>query len=94
MGLMGHTGLGTLVVGSRVEGSGVAQGDEFGVAEEVALGPFGEFYFGFDFGAEPDVVGHFVGGDAFAPVARTSGRVRTSLARIGGTNTINYRYTV
>ena len=42
----------------------VAEGDEFGVAEEAAGGPFGEFDFGFDFGAEPGVVGHFVGGDA------------------------------
>jgi hypothetical protein len=25
------------------------------VAEEAAGGPFGEFYFGLDFGAEPDV---------------------------------------
>ena len=31
-----------------------AQGDEFGVAEEGAGGPFGVFDFGFDFGAEPD----------------------------------------
>jgi len=39
------------------------------VAEEAAGGPFGEFDFGFDFRAEPGVVGHFVGGDALAPLA-------------------------
>src|SRR5579859_1725808 len=32
-------------------------------------GLFGEFGFGFDFAAEPGVVGHLVGGHAFAPVA-------------------------
>ena len=49
----------------------LAQGDEFGVAEEAAGGPFGEFDFGFDFGTEPGEVGHFVGGDALAPVTTT-----------------------
>jgi len=49
--------------------SHLAQGDEFGVAEDGAGGPFGEFDFGFGFGAEPGVVGHFFGGDAFAKVA-------------------------
>jgi len=49
--------------------SHLAQGDEFGVAAEAGGSPFGEFDFGFDFGAEPNVVGHFFGGDAFAKVA-------------------------
>jgi hypothetical protein len=39
-------------------------GNEFGLTEQAAGGPFGEFDFGFDFGAEPAAVGHFVGGDA------------------------------
>ena len=51
----------------EIWGSGLPQPDELGVAEEAAGGPFGVFDFGFDFGAEPDVVGHFFGGDAFAP---------------------------
>jgi hypothetical protein len=41
------------------------------VAEEAGFRGFGIFYFCFDLGAEPDVVGHFFGGDAFAPGART-----------------------
>jgi hypothetical protein len=40
------------------------------VAEEGGGGPLGEFYFGDDFGAEPDVVSHFFGGDAFGPGGR------------------------
>jgi hypothetical protein len=39
------------------------------VAEDGAGGPFGEFYFGFDFRAEPGVVGHFFGGHSLAPMA-------------------------
>ena len=45
---------------------GFAEGDEFGVAEDAAGGDFGEFDFGFDFGTQPVVVGHFVGSHAFA----------------------------
>ena len=61
-----------------------AQRDEFGVAEEAAVGPFREFDFGFDFGAEPGVVGHFVGGDAFAPMARLCRREVGEGALFGG----------
>ena len=53
--------------------SELAQGNELGVAEDGAGGPFGEFDFGFGFGAEPGVVGHFFGGDAFAPVRLAAG---------------------
>ena len=38
------------------------------MAEEAAGGSFDVFDFGFDFGAEPGVVGHFVRGDAFTPM--------------------------
>jgi hypothetical protein len=43
----------------------VAEGDEFGVAEDGGGGPLGEFDFGDGLGAEPDVVGHFFGGDQY-----------------------------
>jgi hypothetical protein len=49
--------------------SSLAQCDEFGVAEKAAFCRLGKFDFGFDFRAQPDVVGHFFGADAFAPVA-------------------------
>ena len=41
-----------------------------------AVGPFGAFDFGFGFGAKPGVVGHFVSGNAFAPVGLTASRRR------------------
>jgi hypothetical protein len=68
----------------RFAGSHFAEGHELGVAEEVAGGPFGEFDFGFDFGAEPNVVGHFFGGDAFAEVTGFGGREIGEGAFFGG----------
>jgi hypothetical protein len=38
------------------------------VAEDMACSPLGKFDFGFDFGAEPGVVGHFIGSTALAEV--------------------------
>jgi hypothetical protein len=38
---------------NSLRGFVVAEGDEFGMAEDVAGGPFGEFDFGNDFGFEP-----------------------------------------
>ena len=66
--------------GVRSRGLVVAEGEEFGVAEKGAGGPFGEFDFGFDFGAEPSVVGHFVGGYALAPMASRSAEWRVQSA--------------
>src|SRR5262249_24909094 len=52
----------------------VAEVAEFGVAKEVTGGPFGKFDLGDDLRVEPNIVFHFVGGDAFAPVAAVSAR--------------------
>ena len=41
-----------------------------GVTENAACRPFGEFDFGDDFGLEPNVVFHVLGGYAFAPVTQ------------------------
>ena len=66
----------SLTAGSDLlERSCFAEGDEFGVAEEAASGPFGVFDFGFDFGAEAGVIGHFVGRHA-APQWSGPGRPR------------------
>ena len=57
------------------------------MAEEAAGGPFGEFDFGFDFGAEPGVVGHFVGRYALTAVQRTidsKGNLRCRVRLAGG----------
>jgi hypothetical protein len=56
--------VGGFAPGSRSE---LAQSNKFGVAEDAAGGPFGEFDFSFDFGAEPGVLSHFVGGHSLAP---------------------------
>ncbi len=68
MGALGITGdfLGAFVV---------AEGNEFGVAQDAAGGPFGEFDFGNDFGFEPDVIFHVLGGHALRPDCRPPVRV-------------------
>jgi len=45
----------------------VAEGYEFGVAEEGTGGPFGEFDLGDDFGAEPYIVCQWFGEVVAAP---------------------------
>jgi len=56
-------------VWTRVGISGLAQGDEFGVSQDLARSPLSELYLGLDFRTQPNIVGHFFGSDAFAPMA-------------------------
>jgi hypothetical protein len=51
----------------------VAEVNEFGVAEDAAGGPFIEFDFGNEFGFEPDVIFHVLGGNALSPVGLAAG---------------------
>jgi hypothetical protein len=46
------------------------------VSQDLAGSPLGELYLGFDFGAQPNVVGHFVGDDAFTPAGLAAGHRR------------------
>ncbi len=61
----------------------VPEGYEFGVAEDGAGGPFGEFDFGDCFGAEPYIVRHLFGGDAFPPMALFGGGQVCEWATVG-----------
>ena len=51
----------------------VAEVNELGMTEDAAGGPFVEFDFGNDFGFEPDVIFHVLGGNAFSPVGLAAG---------------------
>jgi len=51
----------------------VAEVNELGMAEDAAGGPFGEFDFGNDFGYEPDIIFHVLGGNAFTPMGLAAG---------------------
>jgi hypothetical protein len=49
-------------------------GSELGTTQDLACTPLGELYLGLGFKRLRDVVGHFVGGDAFAETAGARGR--------------------
>jgi len=79
---------GLRVAGEFVRRFVVAGVNKFGVPEDVAGGPFIEFDFGNDFGFEPEIIFHVLGGHALAPVALAAGHRReirkwTSCSRQG-----------